>query len=606
MTLWPLTLLLLFASIGALDGVTINQLSWTAQRPYLRGLQSEKGLLYSSMCVGSKPELVRRCIISAARWRYVVKERDIPLVYYVKDFPQESIQYLKSLHNVFVVELSEMEWLPSERYPTPPNRFYSFYKLAAFNLYGYRVLWFDSDAYLFQSPHFLFDMFPQNATGDEVLAWKAESKDHHEDYFNSGIMVFMPNRRLTQRIYETWASGDFRMHFKVSQGKELLRLTEQEVLLTVFSGKLIPLPNCFNFRTHEKYSMINRRCNITEVVAFHDWEAFTDDMARFCFYWKKAMLMGSSPLLCDADKLADGAPRFTLEDCSPYFTPPSKTNLCDSTSSYSPSFRPTQEEIREHFSNRRRKKKALEEFAQRASGGEVVQEKQEEEKAQVLTFTYDEKTDPTSEHYVAPPKVQTPHVDIKHTLEGVRTEDHSGGADGKHHYLDKFRHHDQQQEQKSDGQSGGGEEKKGDQSSGGVDGKHHYLDKFRHHDQQQEQKSDGLSGVGNEEKKEIDQSSRTDGKHHYLDKFRHYEQQEQKSEGLSGGGNEEKKDDGSSGADGKHHFLHKFRHHDQEQKSDELKLRENEEKNPRSGADGKHHFLDKFRHGNNKMNEEGR
>ena len=620
MTLWPLTLLLLCTFAGAT--ITIDQLSYSAQRPYLRGLQSEKGFVFSSMCIGSDPELVRRCIISAARWRYVVKERDIPLIYYTKDLPPDAISYLKSLHNVFVVELAEMEWLASEHYPVAPPRFYSFYKLAVFNLYGYRVLWFDSDAYLFQSPTFLFDLLPNNATGEEVVAWKAAARNHFGDYFNSGIMVFKPTRKVTQRIYEIWASGNFSMHSHTQGGKELKRLTEQEVLLSAFTGHLIPLPNCLNFRSHAKYSMINRGCNISRVVAFHDWEAFASDMARFCFYWKKAMLLGSSPLLCDVDTLAEGAPRFTLDDCSPYFTPPSKTNLCDPTSPYSPSFRPTEEEIREHFSSRRRQMRALEALQEKMNGLEKKEEQKEpivekqEEKVQVLTFTYNEKTDPTSEHYVEPPKVLKPHLDIKHALEkngqeGTQTEiskdlpegsigggeekkgdQSSSGGDGKHHYLDKFRHHDQQQEKKGDGDgvSGGGNEEKKEQSSGG-DGKHHFLDKFRHHDQQ---KSEGSSG-GSEEKKGDQSSSGGDGKHHYLDKFRHHDQQEKKGdgEGLNGGGNEEKKEQ-SSGGEGKHHFRDKFR---QEQREGGNGGGDEEKRGDQSGrVEGKHHFLDKFRH----------
>ena len=590
MHLWALTLLFLFASVGAIE---IRELSLTAQKPFLRNLQiREDGLVYSSMCIGSEPELVRRCLISAARWRHVVKERDIPLIYYVKDLPPEAATYLKSLYNVHVVELSEMEWLPSERYPTAPPRFYSFYKLAAFNLYGYRVFWFDSDAYLFQNPTFLFDLLPKNATGEELVAWNAAAKNHFVGYFNSGFMVFKPTRKVTKKIYDVWASGEFDLHAGVSEGIDIgKKITEQEVLLSVFAEKLIPLPNCLNFRSHAKYSRINRGCNISQIVAFHDWEAFATDMERFCFFWKKAMLLGSSPLLCDVDTLAPGAPRFTLEDCSPYFAPPSKTNLCDPTSPYSPSFRPTEEEIRQHFNTRRRfQLRALEELTQMMKNKEEKREneKKGEDRSQVLIYTYSERADPTSELYTGP-KIEEPEMekeDEEEDWKEVGGEEKVG--DGKHHYLDKFRHHDKKP--KDDGTSGG-EDKKKDKVGGEEkvkDGKHHYLDKFRHHskEQENEKKSDLGSSRG---EKVGGEDKAGDGKHHYLDKFRHHDKKSKDDE--ASGGKEKKSEVGGEEkvGDRKHHFLDKFRHHSKEQKGDGATVG-GEEK-----VDGKHFSLDKFR-----------
>ena len=374
MPLWPLLtfLLLLFSSPSCshAEEIVIPQLSFEAQQPFLRGLQSQDNWVYATMCVGSNPDLVRRCLISAARWRYVTEkdERDIPLIYYVHDVPQKAIDYLHTLRNVFVVELQEMEWIPSERYPNKPKRFYSFYKFAAFNLFGFRVLWFDSDAYLVQNPSFLFDWFPSNATGGEIVAWNAKGRrgSVRGFYFNSGLCVFEPIQEMTQLIYEIWSTGTFRMHFKVFQGN-LDNLTEQEVLLTAYStkSKLIPIPHCINYRSHEKYSKPNRHCNISQVVAFHDAEAFDTDVANFCFYWKKSMLMGSDPLLCDVDKLAEGAPWISLDDCSLFFIPPRQTTICDPNSPHSPSFRPDVDETNAHFATHEKHMLALQALSEK-------------------------------------------------------------------------------------------------------------------------------------------------------------------------------------------------------------------------------------------------
>ena len=321
----PLVLLLL--SVSAWD-----QLSLSAQQPYLPS--KPVGPVFASMCIGTSDDLVRRCLIAVARWRHVVKENSPPLIYYIRDnFPAYGVDYLKSVPNVHVVVLDELPWPASETYPIAPKRFYSFYKLAAFNLYGYRVLWFDSDAYLLQDPSHLFDYLPKNATGEEVVAWRAPAKLHEKDYFNSGVMVFKPNRKTTQRILQAWSTGDFRMHGKHG-GKVEDHITEQEVLFSVFHyDNVVPLPNCINFRRQKAYSKVNQLCDLDEIVTLHDSKAFSNVTEEFCRYWSNVIeTRESDPLLCNADVLYVGAPSFSLEWCADYFSPPSMSRMCRSPS----------------------------------------------------------------------------------------------------------------------------------------------------------------------------------------------------------------------------------------------------------------------------------
>lgn len=223
--------------------------SLSADEPLERGNLGLRSVALATMCVSSSQGLteatLERCLVSVACARERLS-RPLPIVSFVDQLlPAVVAAFLADRLNVTLHRVPlNVSWPQSSRYPTAPNRLYTFQKLRAWKLLEFRrVLWFDSDAFFTADPvqrfieryrPFAAAYFPMHPAGSRS--------------FNTGLMLLQPSREEHVRIAAMWRSGAFEAHLGLGD------LSEQDLLIAVFGDEYHKMDTCDNFRgRHRPY-----------------------------------------------------------------------------------------------------------------------------------------------------------------------------------------------------------------------------------------------------------------------------------------------------------------------------------------------------------------
>lgn len=129
------------------------------------------------------------------------------------------------------------EWIDRTR--PEPRRWHTFLKPYLFNLTSFRkLIYVDSDGVALSDLRIL-------ARYPSISAVRRKHKRRNGiDYYNTGVMVFSPSKRLFSKMLSCWQAGNYSsIWFGDTQ------LTEQEMMLHCLRGDFLKLPLRYNCKT---------------------------------------------------------------------------------------------------------------------------------------------------------------------------------------------------------------------------------------------------------------------------------------------------------------------------------------------------------------------
>lgn len=179
--------------------------------------------------------LAKTCLVSACLLRTHHKS-DTPTSFFIdSEFPLAARAFLRHVLRIDTPLIERWQWPKSKRFPRAVERAYTFNKLQAWKRLpaGDTVLWFDTDLFWARDPGQLFDLYTPFALM----------------YFNTGLMLFVPNARDHAELLGNWSAGTFNDVPPVVGPKWVAsKLTEQDLLRTVFRNRVHHMDSCVNFR----------------------------------------------------------------------------------------------------------------------------------------------------------------------------------------------------------------------------------------------------------------------------------------------------------------------------------------------------------------------
>ncbi|KAL1511161.1 hypothetical protein AB1Y20_005977 [Prymnesium parvum] len=220
---------------------------------------------FASMCIGPTdggltPSRLSRCLWSACSLRSY-HAPPTPFFYFVDEqFPAAAARFLRlALNATLLRSRRALAWPASPRFPRAPRRAYTFHKLRAWLLGCFdRVLYFDPDVFFTADAAHFFAYTPLAAAHFPMDPAGAGHFNAGERRLAAGLMVIRPDARELARILATWRAGNF------TAARGFSDLTDQDVLIAAFAGRVHPMRICDNFRgAHRPY---HRQCNATPAL----------------------------------------------------------------------------------------------------------------------------------------------------------------------------------------------------------------------------------------------------------------------------------------------------------------------------------------------------